>query len=109
MLVRRDMVEAMVARYPELRYAPGAAGYQTPDLAGKFYGLFDPYIREGEFVGEDYAFCDRWVEGCGGEIWCDLEAEVSHWGVHQFGGRFSDALALHRNAKLRATNLQAQG
>jgi hypothetical protein len=98
-LLRRDMIEKMTARYPELRYSPGMPGYETPGLAGKFYGLFDPYIREGTFVGEDYAFCDRWTEGCGGEIWCDIEAEVGHWGSHEYVGRLADALALHRNAR----------
>ena len=104
-LLRRDMVEKMTARYPELKYSPGMPGYETPGMTGKFYGLFDPYIKNGTFVGEDYAFCDRWVEGCNGEIWCDIEADVSHWGSHEYAGRFADALSSHRDVRRRELRL----
>jgi hypothetical protein len=105
-LLRRDMIERMIARYPELKYRTSNPGYMKPELIGKFFGFFDPYLdSENTFVGEDYAFCDRWRNGCGGEIWCDTEARITHWGLHGYAGTLADSLNLKRNAASRTEAL----
>ena len=40
------------------------------------------------YVGEDMAFCLRWVEGCGGEIWSVVTETILHVGTDRFVGRF---------------------
>ena len=44
--------------------------------------------KNGIFVGEDIAFCKRWVEGCGGEIWSVVTETILHVGTDRFVGRF---------------------
>lgn len=40
---------------------------------------------EGEDIGEDYRFCDRW-RSIGGKVWCDPELRVNHHGLANYRG-----------------------
>lgn len=104
-LLKRSVIETMVRQFPDLRYHDdiGNAGgggyrYNTSGFGGYLYGLFDPFIdpATNTFLGEDYAFCQRWVDGCGGEIWCDMRAKLAHWGTHAYTGVLSEALTVRR-------------
>ena len=46
---------------------PFAEGYET------WWRFFDTAVEDGEFLGEDIAFCRRF-RNIGGVIWADLEA-----------------------------------
>lgn len=98
MLLRRDMLEAMAAKYAHTEYrwdGPMEAG----TTSRKHLGLFDLLkTPDGGFVGEDYAFCNRWVDGCAGEIWCDIDARVGHHGHHRYAGSLRDSLRLRSRA-----------
>ena len=75
MRLRRDCLEKMVAAHPALRLKhPGA-----PD-DDRFYALFDTAIVEGEFVGEDFTFCDRW-RAIGGRVLVDPTMNFGHHGA----------------------------
>lgn len=90
MLLRRDMIEAMIAKYADTRYS-----WHGPEGVSSHYGLFELMkFEDGSISGEDYAFCDRWVTGCGGEILIDLEAAIVHHGHHGYRGKLKDTLAL---------------
>ncbi len=84
--LRRDAVEAMVAAYPELRYAPAGA-----DAAAPYYALFDTSMRDGDLCGEDWTFCDRW-RAIGGKVWVDPEIALVHVGTRSFEGVLREAL-----------------
>ena len=43
---------------------------------------------DGLFPGEDIAFCRRWVEGCGGEIWSSVDEAIVHIGQENFVGQY---------------------
>ncbi len=90
MLIRREVLTAMAAQYPELRYENDIAGYDNPQTRGNFWGFFDtlhhPLTRR--YLSEDYAFCYRWTQGCGGEIWMDVESVVTHHGSYGYRGSF---------------------
>lgn len=43
----------------------------------------------GLLYAEDQSLCCRWVEGCGGAIWLDCDADVGHLGTHEYRGRYS--------------------
>jgi hypothetical protein len=95
MLLRRDMLETMVAKYRDTEYYSTTANdaETTPNL--RYYGLFDTMKDEkGGLIGEDYAFCERWIKGCGGEIWCDVEAHIAHHGHHKYSGSLVNSLNL---------------
>ena len=44
--------------------------------------------EHGLYGGEDAAFCRRWVEGCGGEIWSVITETIVHVGTERFVGNF---------------------
>lgn len=44
--------------------------------------------ENGIYCGEDAAFCRRWVEGCGGEIWSVVTENILHVGQERFVGNF---------------------
>jgi hypothetical protein len=84
-LIKRETFVTMQAGLPQLRYTSrGKEGF----------GFFDTMIhpKTGEYISEDFAFCDRWVIDCGGEIWVDAQAQVDHFGAHHYRGRLLDVL-----------------
>jgi len=75
MRLRRDCLEALIAAHPALRLKNPAA----PDDA-HFYALFDTGIVDGQFVGEDFTFCDRW-RALGGQVRIDPSLNFGHHGA----------------------------
>lgn len=89
MLLTREVPERMagsgVARRLELHD-------KLPLYKGaRFHDFFSHKINDdGTFMyGEDQSFCLRWVEDCGGEIWLDETAVVTHHGGFMFRGEYS--------------------
>jgi hypothetical protein len=75
MRLRRDCIEKMVAAHPALRLKHPTA----PD-DGRFHALFDTAIVDGEFIGEDFTFCDRW-RAIGGQVLVDPSMNFGHHGA----------------------------
>jgi hypothetical protein len=88
-LIRRDVLETMVAKglaAPKKSRKPGI----EPDIFGFFDPVFDP--EENNTLSEDYSFCHRWVNGCGGEIFAMTEHAISHIGPYAYRGRYADLI-----------------
>jgi hypothetical protein len=87
-LIRRSVIERMVAAYPDTRYTKVHA--YPPSSGDNLYALFDCVIdREtGAYLSEDYAFCRRWRD-IGGEIWLDTASRLTHVGPAAFAGDFA--------------------
>ncbi len=89
MLIHRSVFETLRDRYPELWVAnPGMGRF---GLGGGLLQCFDPVdltSPNGLILGEDFAFCRRWVEGCGGEIWVNVDQPVIHLGQESFAGKY---------------------
>jgi len=75
MRLRRDCLDKMVAAHPSLRLA----NPQDP-ADGNFFALFDTSIVDGQFVGEDFTFCDRW-RAIGGRVLVDPTMNFGHHGA----------------------------
>lgn len=94
MLIRRAVLERMVAALPDLSYRPDMIG----SGAGPHHRLFDTMVDEGadgappRYLSEDYAFCRRW-QRLGGQVWLDTRAALTHAGWHVYGGGPPDLLA----------------
>ncbi|HWA31413.1 MAG TPA: hypothetical protein VG867_09950 [Rhizomicrobium sp.] len=86
MLIRRNVFETMIRSYPHLRYR-AAHTAAVPSLSLNQYALFDCVIdaKTGEYLSEDYAFCQRW-RALGGKIWLDTASQLAHIGPHEFFG-----------------------
>lgn len=92
MLIRREVFEQLIAALPELRYVNDIAGYDNEFTKDRFWLFFDTMHdpESGRYLSEDYAFCHRWRNACGGEIWLDVDTELTHFGNFDYRGRFLD-------------------
>ena len=75
MRLRRDCIEKMVAAHASLRLTNPVAKDDA-----NFYALFDTMVVDGQFIGEDFTFCDRW-RAIGGQVLIDPAINLSHHGA----------------------------
>ena len=78
MRLRRDALERMIAAHPEWRLRNPS----VPDDPN-FHALFDTTIVDGQFIGEDFTFCDRW-RALGGRVLVDPSINFAHHGSAAF-------------------------
>lgn len=83
MRIERGVLIEMMYRYPETLHVSGASGTAFGE---PLFSLFDCAIDDrGNYLSEDYLFCDRW-RAMGGDIWCLLDVDVAHIGRHAYRG-----------------------
>jgi len=88
LMMRRDAIERMCSRYPQLRYRRDHSIDAVTESDNRF-ALFECLIDEdGTYLSEDFAFCKRWT-AMGGEIWADLGSKLNHVGPMTFCGDLS--------------------
>ena len=85
LMIKRQVIEQMIAAYPESRYTnvhafSNAKGYEYHAI---FECLIDPETRT--YVSEDFCFCQKW-RNMGGKIWLDTESRLTHIGAYNFVG-----------------------
>lgn len=85
MKLSRPQLEAMVEHYEDLWFYMENA----PDNKG--WALFSDYWIDHCKLGEDYAFCARWID-MGGKVWIDPEISMGHIGNKTFQGHLGDWL-----------------
>jgi hypothetical protein len=89
LLVRRDALERMKETFPELWLEDSGAHYRDTGVEGGVLQCFEGFQGpDGVFIRDDYAFCRRWTEGCGGEIWSCIDEPVSRAGDEPFLGHY---------------------
>lgn len=86
MLIRRHVLEHMVSRHPEWAYHNDVT--DETEVA-----VFDFAVKNGEYFGEDYLFCDRVVEE-GFTVFLDPSISLPHIGTEEFSRDF-EADVLH--------------
>lgn len=91
MLIKRAVVEQVVAAHPELKARLGdTAGGPATEVAMIFETIIEP--GAGEHLSEDYAFCHRWRD-LGGEVFADFQTRLTHVGHAAYAGSLMDAQA----------------
>ena len=93
MLIQRQVFDRLQAKFPELKYSNDVAGYENIFTHDNFWTFFETMLhpKSRRYLSEDYAFCHRWTQGCGGEIWLDVQSRISHFGNVAFSGSFLDS------------------
>jgi len=91
MLIKREVIEKMMAAFPELEYVPDhGEQYGSPP-----YALFDCIIEPEtkRYLSEDWTFCRRWQQ-LGGEVYSMISAQLTHTGTFTFRGDAETLLGL---------------
>lgn len=90
-LVKKEVIEEMIANYPELHYRNDSN--ISKELEKWCYNLWDVRLdpKDNRLLSEDYSFCRRWQE-LGGEIWLDLNTKLNHVGSYTFEGDVSQII-----------------
>lgn len=97
MLIQRHVIEKMVAAHPEWEYknADGAT----------MHALFDFDIVGGQYVGEDYLFCDRATQ-LGFKVYIDVDISLPHVGTEAFTNNFREEVVIPILENIRASRLK---
>jgi len=85
MLIQRHVIEKMIEAHPEWEYA-NADG-------AKLHALFDFGIVNGQYVGEDYLFCDRATQ-LGFKVYIDVDISLPHVGTEAFTSNFREEVVM---------------
>lgn len=96
MLIQRHVIEAMIEAHPEWMY----------DFKGsQVCALFDFAIKDGNYVGEDYLFCDRARE-LGFTAHIDVDISLPHVGTETFENDFRNEVVLPLLEQIRQSRLK---
>ena len=81
----------MMAAYPELNYISDS-DYKREDK-GLHYRFFDCMVdpESKRYLSEDYTFCRLWQQ-IGGEVYVDVQSNLTHQGAKIYRGAFADSL-----------------
>jgi hypothetical protein len=91
LLVQRSCVELMLSKMPDIVDNQPSSELSLSKQPGRLIRAFDFLTVDGMRLSEDYSFCYRWREKCGGEIWANVSHEITHVGIRHFKARYSDA------------------
>ena len=101
MLVRRHVFEHMIEKHPEWEYKGDGDGETE-------HAIFDFMILDGQYIGEDYAFCLR-ARTEGFKIYLDPMISLPHIGTEEFTRDFEKdvlrpLLKEHSKPQLKVSN-----
>jgi hypothetical protein len=91
MLIKREVFEQMSKAYPKMKIKQKHLVNGIMGGSEEMWNFFDTSFNEdtGEFIGEDYAFCNRWT-AIGGKIYANVDSYITHHGDYAYRGRFID-------------------
>jgi hypothetical protein len=97
MLIQRHVIEKMIEAHPEWAYknADGAV----------LHALFDFGIRNEQYVGEDYLFCDR-ATNLGFKVYIDVDISLPHVGTEAFTSNFREEVVMPMLETLHQSRLK---
>jgi len=91
LLIERGCIAAMLKKLPGLEDKAAAKSMPLAKDLKRLIRAFDPVTVGGARLSEDFSFCHRWAEECGGEVWANIDTAVTHVGLFRFGASYADA------------------
>jgi hypothetical protein len=84
MMIKKSVIRAMIAHYPETEYINDVGAYQT-SKGDRFFDLFPSRVYDNRYLSEDYGFCRLWQK-MNGSIFADLSVKLNHIGQFCYFG-----------------------
>ena len=105
MLISRACIDTMIEKCPDI---VDTVRFKRFPFAQKFQSFLTPFDKiklDDREYSEDFSFCYRWKELCGGKVLASVTDEVTHVGQmtvrSKFYNRFADQIAA-KTAELEA-------
>jgi hypothetical protein len=98
MLIQRHVIEKMVEAHPEW-------SYENKPTGERMYALFDFDIKNDNYIGEDYLFCDRATE-MGFTVFVDVDISLPHLGSETFTNNFREEVVIPLLKGIRESRLK---
>lgn len=92
LLIKREAITKMIEQCPDISKAKKPRGLKG-GLFEKLRGYITPFnkiIVNDYELSEDYSFCHRWTEQCGGIIMANISSPIKHVGEITVETKFSD-------------------
>lgn len=86
-MIKRNVFDTLRAKHPEWAYIDDIHPNKIPNL----HAFFDCFILNGQYLSEDWAFCDRW-RSAEGKIYANLLISLVHIGSMEYDGRILTTL-----------------
>ena len=90
MLISRECVRLMIEKCPEI---VDTKKFKKMPFGNKFEQFITPFNKielEDRELSEDYSFCYRWTQLCGGKILASTSRQIQHVGQYVSQTQFSD-------------------
>lgn len=89
LLIKRETITTMIKMCPDISRPDKA----RPPIFKHLGGYITPFNKvsvDGQELSEDYSFCHRWTEQCGGAILASTSSPIRHVGELTVETKFSD-------------------
>jgi hypothetical protein len=90
MLISRACIDKMIADIPSI---VDTKRFKRLPYGEKFTKVITPFntiITEENELSEDFSFCKRWIDDCGGKVWAHTERNIRHAGRMVYSSRYAD-------------------
>ncbi len=91
LLVQRSCVDRLISKIPDLVDPRPPRNFGLGESNARLIRAFDFLTVDGDRLSEDFSFCHRWRQQCGGEVWANISHSVTHLGLQNFSASYADA------------------
>lgn len=84
MMIQRQVFEKLMVDHPEWEHA------DTTTEGKRLYCFFDFQLKDGQYMGEDFLFCQRAKESGFDDCWIDPTIALGHMGVIEYTSNFGE-------------------
>jgi len=109
LLIQRNCIATMLKKMPQINDINAKKTSPLAKNLSRLIRAFDILSNDTGRLSEDYSFCHRWRQGCGGQIWANVTHKIVHIGLHPFSGRYVDVMPRGPSVKISTGALTRRG
>lgn len=89
MLISRACIDKMVQKNPALISDTRSKDMPFHKEIPRMLTVFDKVQFDGKELSEDFSFCYRWRQECGGKVWANITRKIGHVSSYVLETRFA--------------------